>query len=205
MIDKKESNFIKFVAVVAMLIDHIGAYLVPMEILRIIGRIAFPIFAYQLTLSYSLTSDKKGYLKRLLFFAIISQIPFYLLTGGVVLNIIFSLLLGFLAIWAIENKRVLFIYLLVVPLSFFVEYSLYGLLIILIFYFINSDIQKILLFSLLTFFNSFYHGYEIQLFAVLALLFIFGPKIKMELPKYFFYVFYPAHLMIIYVIKIMIQ
>lgn len=188
-----------------MLIDHIGAYLFPMDLLRIIGRVAFPIFAYQLTLSYRVTSDKKSYLKRLLFFALISQLPYYLLKEAVSLNIIFSLLLGFLAIWAIEERRTLFLFLLVVPLSFFAEYSVYGIAIILIFYFFDKDIYKIILFSASTFLFCFYYQSEIQVFALISLLFIFGPKLEMNLSKYFFYIFYPIHLMIIYLIKIMIQ
>lgn len=68
---------IKIIAMLTMLIDHAGVLLFPqLRILRTIGRIAFPIFAYQVAIGYSKTSSKKNYAKRLLIFGIISQIPY---------------------------------------------------------------------------------------------------------------------------------
>ena len=53
---------LKMIATVAMLIDHIGAVLFPqIEILRIIGRIAFPIFAYMIAEGCVHTKSKKKY------------------------------------------------------------------------------------------------------------------------------------------------
>lgn len=202
---KEESGYIKLLAITTMLIDHIGAFLYPLDILRIIGRISFPLFAYQLTISCKKTSDINAYIKRLFIFAVISQIPYYLLLkdrgSPFLFNILFSLMLGIFAILAIENKKLFYLF-LIIPAAFFTDYRIYGLLTILIFYFINKNTEKIFFFSVVTFLYSFIVHYYNQAFALISLLFILGPKLKISIPKYFFYVFYPAHLLIIYIIRI---
>lgn len=74
-----DTNLIKTVAMITMLVDHIGAALFPQyRILRIIGRIAFPIYAYCLAVGCVYTKDIVRYVERLLLLALISQ-PFYAL------------------------------------------------------------------------------------------------------------------------------
>ena len=71
------NDILKLLAFVTMLIDHIGYMYFPDEIIfRIIGRLAFPIFAYQIALGYSKTSNLKKYVFRLSLFALITQIPY---------------------------------------------------------------------------------------------------------------------------------
>ena len=69
------SSFVlKLIAIITMLIDHIGAVLYPeIRWLRLIGRIAFPIFAYLVAEGFYKTSDIKKYLKRLFIFALVSD------------------------------------------------------------------------------------------------------------------------------------
>lgn len=71
------------------------------------GRIAFPIFAFQITEGYMHTKDLKKYFKRLILFAIISQIPFMLFlstfTSPFTLNIFFTLLFGLFAIYIYDK------------------------------------------------------------------------------------------------------
>ena len=198
----EQSNFIKLLAMISMLLDHIGAFFYPLEILRIIGRISFPLFAYQIGISYDMTSSRKKYVKKLLFFGIISQIPFSFLTEKIVLNVLFSFILGILAIWSIKQKKYFYFFPIIIS-SFFVEYQIYGLLVILSFYFSKTKISQTILFSLTTFLYSFYflNKILIQLYSLMALPIIFNPFLKINLPKNLFYIFYPSHLIIIYLIK----
>lgn len=73
----KRNDVLKLIAMITMLIDHIGVLLLPeLLFLRTIGRIAFPIFAYQLAMGFIHTSNRKKYGIRLLSFGLLSQIPY---------------------------------------------------------------------------------------------------------------------------------
>lgn len=81
---------LRIIACVTMLIDHIGYVfedelaavdpLLPV-IFRLIGRIAFPLFAFGIAEGVTHTSSPKKYLLRMLLFAVISQLPFMLMIG----------------------------------------------------------------------------------------------------------------------------
>ena len=73
--------------------------------LRLIGRLAFPLFAFLLVQGFMHTRSKKKYLIRLLIFALISELPFGLVMAVIhqpSRNVFFTLSLGFMAIWGIE-------------------------------------------------------------------------------------------------------
>ena len=94
---------LKWIAIVSMLIDHMGAILFPQYIeMRIVGRLAFPIYCFLLAEGAVHTSNIRRYEIRLLAFACLSDIPFDLaFFGGVTLehqNVFFTLLLGVLVI-----------------------------------------------------------------------------------------------------------
>ena len=115
---------LKLLAVVTMLIDHIGAHLLKNDktvlftmlgkditrytAMRTVGRIAFPIFAFLLVEGFLHTRSKKRYAGRLLLFALLSELPWDLLHSGVLWNpktqnVMFTLLLGFLGMCVIER------------------------------------------------------------------------------------------------------
>ena len=74
------TNFIKLIAIITMTIDHIGYVFFPnIIILRIIGRIAFPLYVYSMMIGYFKTKSLSKYIVRLLLIGIISQIPYSLL------------------------------------------------------------------------------------------------------------------------------
>ncbi|MDP4090034.1 MAG: TraX family protein [Bacillota bacterium] len=71
------NDLLKLLAMVTMVVDHIGYIYFPNDmLLRIIGRLAFPIFAYQIATGYSRTSNLKKYVLRIFLFALMTQIPF---------------------------------------------------------------------------------------------------------------------------------
>jgi hypothetical protein len=94
------NDFLKLLAMVSMLIDHIGYMFFPQHaIFRSIGRLAFPIFAYHLAVGYEKTSSLKNYAGRLFVFGLISQVPYSFFSPGLEftplkLNIMFTLLAG---------------------------------------------------------------------------------------------------------------
>ena len=79
-ISNKRNDNIKLIAMVTMLIDHLGHMRMVSEsfytISRTIGRIAFPIFAYQIAIGFEKTSNRKRYALRLFGFGLITQIPY---------------------------------------------------------------------------------------------------------------------------------
>lgn len=124
MIKFINSNTLKVIAILAMIIDHIGYYFSfcldenVYDIMRIIGRIAMPIFVFLLVQGYKKTSNLKKYLYRLLLYAIITQIciglvyivnilyvPNYLINIANVYNILFSFVFVIILFVAIDKKK----------------------------------------------------------------------------------------------------
>ncbi len=229
----------KWIAVITMLIDHIGyvcirSYLNAFgmtltpeaftrwntiyKLCRGIGRIAFPIFAFFLVEGFLHTKDVKKYALRLLIFSICSEIPLNLAAGRSLLypeyqNVGFTLLMGLLMLMIISriNKSL--------PAEKLTRKQLYGKQLLLIsiiaafalvaVFIVKCDYtwKGICLIALLYYFRS---QRDIQLLAgacassigntaSMAFLFLFfynGQKGKF--PKWFFYLFYPLHLLALY-------
>lgn len=102
---------LRVLALILMLLDHLGRTRFPgHDWMIILGRLAFPIFAFQITEGYRHTHDFHGYCKRLLVFALVSEIPFNLMISGSPVfplhqNVIFTLLLGLLACRALDREK----------------------------------------------------------------------------------------------------
>ena len=77
------SNGLKIIAIVTMIIDHIGYYFQPYInnviyiILRAIGRISMPLFAYMIVQGFFHTKDLKKYILRIFIFAVVTQLAIY--------------------------------------------------------------------------------------------------------------------------------
>ena len=99
------SFVLKIIALITMFCDHFGYALVGhLSFWNYIGRIAFPIFAFQISEGYTHTKNLKKYFIRLFVFALISQVPFHLFLQKFIpnsvgsLNILFTLIFGLLCI-----------------------------------------------------------------------------------------------------------
>lgn len=155
------SNMLRIIAVSLMVTDHIWATVMSFgSWMTYIGRMAFPIFAFQIAEGFIHTSDVKKYAKRLLAFALISEIPFDLFTISTWLNpfhqnVMFTLLLGLLAIMVIDNLRksikektatpkniivsVVLLGLIFIAAFFgFVDYSFWGVATVVMFYLLRD-------------------------------------------------------------------
>lgn len=203
---------LKMIAITAMLVDHVGAVLFPqIELLRIIGRIAFPIFAFTLVEGFLHTRDAKKYMLRLGALALISEIPFDLAFFGtpfafVHQNVFFTLFLGILMLYVMlitpkDFRRVLCIIGLILLSDYMrTDYGSWGLLMILSYYVFREN--KWLKYGCIAAINIFAMGYT-QVYAPLALIPIalYNGEEGYKCKK-FFYGFYPAHLFILYILNI---
>ena len=210
-----------------MFCDHSGdAFIGHFSFLNLIGRIAFPIFAFQVVQGYIHTHNVKKYALRLFIFAFISQIPFMLFLStfydSYYLNIFFSLFLGVICLYGFDKIKnrylgVLFAILICVVGHFIqVDYGVYGIAVIFLFYvfskiFANQKLLMCFTFVLVTTIKylpdilsypiASYVYISCIIFTCIALIPICiyngkqGPKIK-----YLFYTFYPVHLLVLYFI-----
>lgn len=142
---------IKIIACLTMVLDHIKYVYLPSSNFATLylGRISFPLFAFLLTEGYVHTSNLKKYIIRLSLFAIISQIPFMIFRTYVgnwkMLNIMFTLLLGLIAIMAFDKIKNKFLSIPLVTITvylgkiFCVDYGWYGVLLIFILYLFKNN------------------------------------------------------------------
>ena len=157
---------IKIIACITMVFDHIK-YAIPITenwITVYLGRVAFPLFAFLITEGYMHTSNLKKYIERLIVFGLISQIPFMLFRTLVgewkMLNIMFTLLLGLLAITAydkISKKYIsipICIVLIILGELLKVDYGWFGVALVLILYVFKKQ-KYILTFSYIFLLISF--------------------------------------------------
>ena len=90
---------LKLVACITMLMDHVGIWLIPSVGLRLVGRIAFPLYCFMLAEGVEHTRNPRKYGLRLLLVLILSEIPFDLVVFGRITldhqSVMVTLLLGF--------------------------------------------------------------------------------------------------------------
>ena len=182
---------LKVIAIVSMTIDHLGLYMlggddpasasVTYHLMRMVGRLAFPIFAFLLVEGYVHTHNIRRYIMNLLMAAIISDIPWMLLGGYDSHNVMFTLLLGLMAVSFIDRFSWRGIFLICVlfifrdkPLLAF----MFGLPFLMV-YGLAGSAAGLMMPMLYSGQRGFATGW---------------------VSKYFFYAFYPLHLMAIWLL-----
>ena len=147
---------LKLLAMTLMLCDHLWATIVPGAMwLTNLGRMAFPIFAFQIAEGWTHTSDRKKYRRRMLLWALATEIPFNLMYGGGIIypfhqNVLFTFWLALLCLAFVEwaGKRGRAAYWLAAALACVLGYYLglltmvdyfgYGVVTVLLFYLVRD-------------------------------------------------------------------
>lgn len=199
---------LKVIALISMTVDHIAYYLMDhgtllYDVMRTVGRMAFPIFAFLLVEGYDHTRSTRKYALNLLAFALISEIPWWLLNHDNTHNVFFTLLLGLIAIEGIKKPgkkpllwAVLMITICTIAMFLHVDYEYSGILLIYAFHIFQPDkVTKCLLATLFM-----YQYGVIGLWLGLAVILCYNGQrgfIKGQYTKYLWYAYYPLHLMTI--------
>ena len=202
------SSALKVIALISMTVDHIAYYLMDhgtllYDVMRTVGRMAFPIFAFLLVEGYDHTRSTRKYALNLLAFALISEIPWWLLNHDNTHNVFFTLLLGLIAIEGIKKLgkkpllwAVLMITICTIAMFLHVDYEYSGILLIYAFHIFQPDkVTKCLLATLFM-----YQYGVIGLWLGLAVILCYNGQrgfIKGQYTKYLWYAYYPLHLMTI--------
>jgi len=219
----------KTIAVICMLIDHIGFVFFPDQIgWRIIGRLAMPIFAFCIARGARYTSSMKSYMKKMLLFALVSQLPFWWIEqmayGGPFFSLHFNIGFTFLIALVIidifqrqkgENKfleirKFIVIGILLVSADLLqFDYGSYGILVVLLCYAVGSSRQSIWFlwigYTVITYLSylSSMSMFLLQEVGVLAFSIIIVMRdISERRIGRFFYIFYPLHMILLCMIKV---
>ncbi len=229
------SFHIKIIAILAMIIDHIGLFFFPEHtILRDIGRLAFPLFAWLIANGAYHTHDIQKYMKRLLALAVVSQVPFTIANQHIgsplfYLNVVFTLVLGLLSIYILKNCRnklqatVLVIACAGIANCIHSDYGAAGVLSIVAFYIFYTN-KKAMILSQVTIMSilpaitlilmsvknidlsSYYLSSFTETYGLLSLciIFLYNNKVGNKM-KYLFYIFYPLQYISIVIFQILLQ
>ncbi|MBO6133322.1 MAG: hypothetical protein J6P05_03200 [Lachnospiraceae bacterium] len=202
---------LKLIASLTMFIDHMGAGIFTRALgLRIIGRLAFPIYCFLLVEGFHHTKDRFKYLQRLIIFAFLSEIPFDLLTRNKILefehqNVYFTLSMG-LGLLILLSQEMNFILkgllcfgISILALETHVDYRHFGILLILLFE-LFRDYRPFAVWttSRVLFWDSAIEGFGVLAHIPISL---YNGKRGGNGMKWFFYFFYPGHLLFLYLIR----
>lgn len=216
-------NQLKLLAMLCMTIDHVGAFLLPeIEILRYIGRLAMPIFAWMIAEGCTHTGNRLRYFLTLLGFGLVCQIVYWVAMESLMqcIFITFSLSVALICVMDYAVKKNSFFSLCLMGLTFtavcyicvflpgdlpdtdfHIDYGIYGVMLPVCIYIGRSKAEKLLAAAMCLTPLAMSHGYW-QWFSLLSLPILAlynGKRGKWKL-KYFFYCYYPLHLMVIYAI-----
>lgn len=209
-------NALKLLAALFMVCDHVGLMFFPqVSLLRIIGRLAYPIFAYMIAEGCKYTKNRKRYFGMIFGLATVCQIVYYIFDGSLYLSILFTFSLSILGIYALDGcKRTPGLpagFMLGAAIGliwaanqlFIIDYGFWGCMVPLFASlptgtkYDRIPIRALALGGgLLPLAMDFGSIQYLSLLAVPILLCYSGKRGKWKM-KYFFYIFYPAHLVIL--------
>ncbi len=225
------ANTLKILAIALMFFDHFSAVFFPHNSLwgmatRVPGRIVAPLMCYFVAEGYYYTAHRAKYIQRMFIFALISHIPYILcfnLGFFQATSVMWGLTMGLVALTAVKNQHLpLWLRLGAVPLccvlSVTANWNYVAVLWIVAFGVLRGNyIGQMLSFMgigivfhiLPTYLNfgldhsGYPHWYQLGIFLAIPLLLLYTGKLgkKSKVVSYLFYIFYPAHLLLIYILN----
>lgn len=219
-------NQLKLIALITMTVDHIGMLLFPRVMLfRIIGRIAFPIFAYMIAEGCTYTRSRGKYLLTMVSLAFLCQLVYFFAMGSLYMCVLvtFSLSIGLIytidlgrnkkgIYWAAPGGMLLFVFAATTVLprllqgtDYGVDYDFWGVMLPVFAYLGVSKKDKFALLSAGLILLSRDLG-GVQWYCLLSLIPIYfydGTRGSRKL-KYLFYVYYPVHLVVLHGVSLLI-
>lgn len=220
-------NMLKIIALISMTVDHIGAVLFPeFIILRIVGRLAFPVFAYSIAEGCRYTQNRAKYFLRMFLLGILCQIVYYVTEKSLNMCILITFSLSVIHIYALDymtRKKtaasfIAFFLLLtgtyyvsaILPgipgmKNFYIDYGFFGILTPVIIYIAKTKEQKIFYTLAALCAVSLTNG-NLQWYSIAAipLLMMYNGKRGKAKIKNLFYIYYPLHLAIIHIINLIL-
>jgi hypothetical protein len=196
-----------------MLIDHIGAVFYPQVWeLRMIGRIAFPIYAFAVYIGYKHTRNVQKYIWRLFWIAVISQLPFMVAFNHFSLNVVWTLWSALLVLFVLDKLPVRLLGIPIVAAAGLVmemthmDYGMYGLLLVLLFRYFQGPVL-VMAHLLLNVLYIYLHSSSIQMYSIVATIGIaiaqyYNAGFRLKGPRWIWRYFYPAHLAVIALIRL---
>lgn len=214
-------NQLKILALIAMTVDHVGFFLLPQyKILRIIGRLAMPIFAWMIAEGCEHTKNRFRYLITVLGVGILCQVVSWVAERSLVQCILITFSMSIMLIYLLDlaNRKRGFLTLCLLGIGvaaacyicqflpqdipgrrFSVDYDIYGVLLPVLIYLGRTKQEKLLLAASGLITLAISHG-SLQWYALLSLPLLAlynGQRGKVKM-KYLFYFYYPLHLAAIY-------
>ena len=221
------NNQLKIIAAISMVLDHIGLVLFPSEIIfRILGRIAFPIYAFLIAEGCKHTKNRKKYLGLIAGMGIAFQIFYLVFMNDLYQGILITFSLSILLIFSIEALikgekllyRILSVFVIIGALfvavvcpilfgkyGFIIDYGIWGVTLPIFVYFLPNNKLRVLFVALFLGVRGFTANFGWWPLMSVPFLALYNGERGKKGMKYFFYIFYPLHLVIIYGIAIAIS
>lgn len=218
--NNQDTGLLGLIAIFCMICDHLGAAFFPREMwMRVVGRIAFPLYAWGVAVGAEHTRSLERYALRLFALGVVAQ-PFYMYAMGHPLqkmNVLCTLLLGLLCVAGLKKNR-LWLTAAALLIACFVEmdYGVRGVLLVLLLWAVRDNP-----FALAICFSAFcvYWGanssvvwsagivsLRLQQCALLALPLMLWPRsTRTRVPRGLTYAAYPGHLALIWLVKMLLR
>jgi len=209
-------NHLKLIAAVTMLLDHAGILLFPrVQLFRILGRLAYPIFAFMIAEGCRYTRNKLRYFLMVFGLGTACQIVYYFFSGDTYLNILLTFSLSILLIYCLQaswqaEKRTLWSILFAAGFLgvygldrlITIDYGFWGVMVPVFVSFAHIRnfphwASVLLLGAGLMLLGADLGGIQHYALLSLPLLLLYSGKRGKWNMKYFFYIFYPVHLAVL--------